>query len=367
MPETRWPQCAHNGVQRVVERRHPRRRSLRPLPAPRSRRARGAHARRGTRDAHHVRRRNRAGRPARRQRAVHEPPPPRASPKGSCTRRSVSSFGAVSVPHSTTRRRRVTPSLLPSVDGARKIAIFWVLPAGRGRFRPCPSTDARHGRRLRRRRRHPAELWILDWFGHHLGSGWSGSLGHEHVLAQPQHARVQRVVGTGRRRPRALSGVLGSDVLAFNVIYIGAWTCPAGSRICSRATSPGRPPVRWSPGSCTRSRRRDSPTTDTPTRDGVLVPLVLLVLVRFFEAPSLALRWRGRAHDGTPRCSTSYYGLMVFVALTVLVPGMVIWTWRRANDRGSSPGSRSPPSSVPSSSSRWRGSTRPAAGSPLPA
>ena len=68
-------------------------------------------------------------------------------------------------------------------------------------------------------------LWILDWVGHHLGfragpaCGTRASSGRNHnTLAYSESLLPVAVVHRG------LSAVLGSDVLAFNVIYVAVWT-----------------------------------------------------------------------------------------------------------------------------------------------
>ena len=104
---------------------------------------------------------------------------------------------------------------------------------------------------------------------------------------------------------RALSGVLGSDVLAFNVIYVGAWTLSGWityllTRHLTGSTAGA--------GRRVRVHGRDAetrPLRTLPIAMGFLVPLVLLVLVRFFEAPSLAGRCTARADDGLLALSTS--------------------------------------------------------------
>jgi len=225
----------------------------------------------------------------------------------------------------------VTPSLFrPST--ARSIAIFgffllvaivFAMPVDPTRYRTVVPGDA--GDTL-------LNLWILDWVGHHLGSGWSGLW--DTSMFWPNHntlAYSESLVPVAVVH-RALSGVLGSDVLAFNVIYIGAWTLSGWiTYLLTRHLTGSTAGALVAGFVYTVATPRLAHYGHFQLAMGFLVPLVLLVLVRFFEAPSLARGALLGLTTGLLALSTSYYGLMVFVALAVLVPGMVIWTWRRAD------------------------------------
>ncbi len=122
-------------------------------------------------------------------------------------------------------------------------------------------------------------------------------MGHEHVLAQPQHARVQRRC---YRSPWSIGpgGVLGSDVLAFNVIYVGAWTLSGWiTYLLTRHLTGSTAGALVAGFVYTVATPRLAHYGHFQLAMGFLVPLVLLVLVRFFEAPSLAARCAARADD----------------------------------------------------------------------
>ena len=203
------------------------------------------------------------------------------------------------------------------------VAVVFAMPVDPTRYRTVVPGDS--GDTL-------LNLWILDWVGHHLGSGWSGLW--DTSMFWPNHntlAYSESLVPVAVVH-RALSGVLGSDVLAFNVIYIGAWTLSGWiTYLLTRHLTGSTAGALVAGFVYTVATPRLAHYGHFQLAMGFLVPLVLLVLVRFFEAPSLARGALLGLTTGLLALSTSYYGLMVFVALAVLVPGMVIWTWRRAD------------------------------------
>jgi hypothetical protein len=192
-----------------------------------------------------------------------------------------------------------------------------VWPSEYGRSLPGDSGDAL------------LNLWILEWAGHHLFSGWEELWNtsifwpHDRTLAYSESMLPVAAVH------RVLSALLGSGVLAFNVIYVAAWTLSGWiTYLLAKRLSRSTAGALVAGLVYTVATPRLAHYGHFQLAMGFLVPLVLLLVLRFFEAPSLG---RGAAlglATGGLALSTSYYGLMTLVALAVLVPGLVIWTWR---------------------------------------
>ena len=204
------------------------------------------------------------------------------------------------------------------------VAVVFAMPVDPTRYRsvlPGDSGDAL------------LNLWILDWVGHHLGSGW-GDLWNTSIF-WPNHntlAYSESLIPVAIVH-RPLSAVLGSDVLAFNVIYVVAWTLSGWiTYLLARHLSRSTGGALVAGLVYTVATPRLAHYGHFQLAMGFLVPLVLLLLVRFFEVPTPARGALLGLVAGLLALSTSYYGLMVFVALAVLVPGLVIWAWR-SDDR----------------------------------
>jgi hypothetical protein len=172
-------------------------------------------------------------------------------------------------------------------------------------------------------------LWILGWVGDHLGSGWSDLWDtsifwpNENTLAYSESLIPVAVAH------RALSAVVGSEVLAFNLIHVVAWSLSGWiTYLLARRLSGSTGAALVAGLAYTVATPRLAHYGHFQLSMGFLVPLALLLLLRFFERPGPARGGVVGFTVGILVLSTSYYGVMVLVALAVLVPGLVIWTWR---------------------------------------
>jgi hypothetical protein len=199
---------------------------------------------------------------------------------------------------------------------------FPVRPSRYGKALPGDSGDAL------------LNLWILHWVGHRLGSGWSGLWNtsmffpHENTLAYSESMFPVAILH------RVLSALVGSDVLAFNLIYVGAWTLSGWvTYLLARRLSGSTAGALVAGVVYTIASPRLSQYAHFQLAMGFLVPLVLLLVLRFFEMPGIGRGALLGFTTGVLALSTSYYGLMTLVALAVLVPTLAWWTWQARTAR----------------------------------
>ena len=197
------------------------------------------------------------------------------------------------------------------------VAVVFTFPVGPGAYDDALPGDS--GDAL-------LNLWILDWVGHNLGAGWSDLWNtsifwpNENTLAYSESLIPVAILH------RALSAVVGSEVLAFNLIYVAAWTLSGWiTYLLARRVTRSTGAAVVAGLIATIATPRLSHYGHFQLAMGFLVPLVVLLLVRFFETPGIGRGALLGFTTGVLTLSTSYYGLMVLVALAVLVPGLVVW------------------------------------------
>ena len=172
-------------------------------------------------------------------------------------------------------------------------------------------------------------LWIFRWDGHHLFSGWADLWNapifwpNRNALAYSDSLLPIAVVH------RVLVSMLRSDVLAFNLVFLAAaFASMLGGYLLARR-------ITGSVGGAFVAGLVYAVATPRLVQYqhaqlgfGCFIPFVILLTVRYFDAPSIG---RGLALGLVTALlvlSTSYYGLMTLTALLVIVPGVLV-TWRR--------------------------------------
>lgn len=169
-------------------------------------------------------------------------------------------------------------------------------------------------------------LWIVRWVGHHVDDGW-GALWdttmfhpHERTLA---YSESLIPVGIAHR---LVALVVRSDVLAFNLLYLGAWTASMVAAYALARRLTGHVGGAFLAGLVyTLAVPRLAHYVHFQLAFGFLVPVVVLLGVRYFESPSLPRGLTLGAATAVLALSSSYYGLMTMTAVVILVPGLLVW------------------------------------------
>jgi hypothetical protein len=168
-------------------------------------------------------------------------------------------------------------------------------------------------------------LWILEWVGHHAGGGWSALWDttifwpNDNTLAYSESLLPVALVH------RVLAGLLGSGVLAFNVVHLAAWTLSGWvTYLLARRLGVAVPGALVAGLVYTIACPRLVHVSHFQLGMGFLVPLTLLTLFWFFERPGAR---RGAVLGlvaATCALSATYYGLVTAITLTMVVPALAL-------------------------------------------
>lgn len=174
-------------------------------------------------------------------------------------------------------------------------------------------------------------LWILEWVGHNADGGWSALWDttifwpNDNTLAYSESLLPVALVH------RALGTLLGSGVLAFNVVHLTAWTLSGWvTYLLARRLGVAVPGALVAGLVYTIACPRLVHVSHFQLGMGFLVPLTLLTLFWFFERPGAR---RGAVLGlvaATCALSTTYYGLVTAVALAMVVPALALLHLRDA-------------------------------------
>jgi hypothetical protein len=172
-------------------------------------------------------------------------------------------------------------------------------------------------------------LWTLHWVGHNLFGGWN------HLWNAPIYWPHHDALGYSESMlpiaalHRGLSIVLRSDVLAFNVVYLGAgFASMLGAYFLARRITGSLEGAFVAGLLYAVATPRLVHYEHFQLQFGCFIPFVILCMIRYFDAPTIGRAVAFGLAVAVLVLSTSYYGLMTLIALVVIIPGM-LWTWRR--------------------------------------
>jgi len=168
-------------------------------------------------------------------------------------------------------------------------------------------------------------LWTLDWVGTHVDDGW-GRLWDTTIFTP----RANTLAYSESMLPvalvhRALALVVQSDVLAFNLVYVATWICSGWFTYVLARRITGSPGAALVAGLVfTFSAPRLVHYGFLQLGFAWMLPAVVLLVLRVFETRRIVWGAALGATAALLALSSSYYGVVVLVALGALVPTMLV-------------------------------------------
>ncbi|HEX5097230.1 MAG TPA: hypothetical protein VFX21_14485 [Acidimicrobiia bacterium] len=168
-------------------------------------------------------------------------------------------------------------------------------------------------------------LWILNWAGHHVGGWhelWNTSIFYPHTNTLAYSESMLPVA----LAHRAIALVVRSDVAAFNLLYLAGQFLSAWCTYrLARRMHAGVAGAFLAGLVYTLSTPRFAHYQHFQLVFGWLVPLVVLLVVRYFESPTVRRGAALGAVSGVLALCASYYGLMTFVAVGIISVALLLW------------------------------------------